>query len=185
MTDAPTPPPRPLPLGERLEIVEVATPSDLAEVRALCRAFREWLLIRYVAHREIIDAYYAEDRWEALLDDLPRLHAPPEGAILLARLDGRPAGCVMLSPLPEPGACEMKRMFAAEFARGTGVAAALVEAVCALAKARGRAVMRLDTGRIQTEAQALYRRQGFADRDAYYEAPPLLADFLVFMERRL
>ncbi|SDW36429.1 Acetyltransferase (GNAT) family protein [Albimonas donghaensis] len=174
----------PRPTG-RVEIAEATSPEDLAAIRALCRAFRTWLMVRYVDHPDIIEAYYAEDRWEALLDDLPRLHAAPEGAILLARLDGRPAGCAMFAPLPEPDACEMKRMYVDGFARGTGVAAGLVEALCALAKARGRTVMRLDTGRIQVEAQALYARRGFVVRGPYYEAPPSLADFLVFMERPL
>lgn len=173
------------PLGDRLRIAEATAPEDLETVRTLCRDFRRWLLVRYAAHAHILETYYAEDAYEALLADLPRLHAAPGGAILLATLDGRPAGCVMLAPLPEPDACEMKRMYVADFARGTGAASALVEALCALAKARGRKAMRLDTGRIQVEAQALYLRQGFAVRGPYVDLPPALAGFMVFMERPL
>ena len=76
----------PRPAG-RVEIAEATSPEDLAAIRALCRAFRSWLMVRYVDHPDIIEAYYAEDRWEALLDDLPRL-APNSHAYRFEYNDG-------------------------------------------------------------------------------------------------
>ena len=43
-----------------------------------------------------IDIREALDVFEGRLARLPTLHGPPDGAILLATADGRPAGCVML-----------------------------------------------------------------------------------------
>ncbi len=165
---------------------EAVSPADHAAARALCESFRDWLRIRYADHAQVIDAYYSDAAWAPLMAALPEIHAPPAGAILLAELDGRLAGCTMLRPLPEPGLCEMKRMYVADFARGGGVAPALVEGLCSLASARGYAAMRLDTGRLQVEAQALYSRHGFAEIAPYYEIPALMPPgFLICYERAL
>jgi hypothetical protein len=42
--------------------------------------------------------------------------------------------------------------------------------------------MRLDTGRLQREAQALYHWFGFRIIPPYYECEPAVRDHLVFME---
>ena len=168
-----------------LTLREATRPEDLAAVRALCAEFRLWLLERYAAHPWIIETVYAPEAWAPLMQALPRLHAPPRGAILLAERAGRPAGCAMLQPLPEAGVAELKRMYVAPFARGTGAAAALVEAMADLARARGYASLRLDTGFLQVEAMALYRRQGFSERGPYGDPPAHMLEILRFFERPL
>jgi ribosomal protein S18 acetylase RimI-like enzyme len=167
-----------------VEIVEARSEADHAAVRELCRAFRRWVSDRYPHQLDVLEAYYPADEFEALLAQLPEIHAPPKGAILIARVDGATAGCVMLSPL-EDGACEMKRLFVVESARGKGVARALCGALFDAARAAGYRAMRLDTGPLHHEAQALYRSLGFRERAPYYDAPPLLRETLVFMERPL
>ncbi|MDF2233119.1 GNAT family N-acetyltransferase [Albimonas sp. CAU 1670] len=169
----------------RIELREALAPEDHDRARALCETFRDWLRVRYADHPVVVGDYYGDAAWAPLMADLPTLHAPPEGAILLAFLDGRLAGCTMLRALPEPGLCEMKRMYVEAFARGTGVASALVEGLCDLARARGYRTMRLDTGRLQVEAQALYRRSGFVERGPYYDPPENLCELLVYFERAL
>ena len=165
---------------------EATCEADHDQARALCGSFRTWLRGRYADHAHVLDAYYADAAWAPLMAELPRIHAPPEGAILLAELDGRLAGCTMLRALPEPGVCEMKRMFVEGFARGSGLASALVEGLCTLAAARGYGVMRLDTGFLQVEAQALYRRHGFQEIEAYYPRPEAMGPgFLIYFERAL
>lgn len=167
-----------------IEIIEASTPQDVAQVTDLCRAFRAWSERRYAHRPELVEAYYPGDSFEALLAELPTKHARPGGAMLLARIDGAAVGCVMLSPL-EDGVCEMKRLFVAEAARGKGVARALCLALFDGARAAGYHTMRLDTGDEQPEAHALYRSLGFLDRSPYYDAPPVLRDSLVFMEKAL
>jgi hypothetical protein len=51
-----------------------------------------------------------------------------------------------------------------------------------LARRRGFSTMRLDTGDLQTEAQALYTSLGFVPIPPYYECPDRLRKHLVFME---
>jgi GNAT superfamily N-acetyltransferase len=167
-----------------VQVVEAQSERDQEEVRALCRGFRQWVADRYPHQLEILEAYYPADGFEALLARLPAMHAPPQGVILIARVDAVAAGCVMLSPLEE-GGCEMKRMFVSDAARGKGVARALCAALFDFARAAGYRTMRLDTGPLHHEAQALYRSLGFRERSPYYDADPLLRETLVFMERPL
>jgi GNAT superfamily N-acetyltransferase len=95
--------------------------------------------------------------------------------------DGRPAGCVALRRIDEE-ACEMKRMFVYEALRGEGVGRALGQAIIDEARGAGYRTMYLDTSIRQHEAQMLYRRLGFLDIGPYYELPPELRDWLVFMK---
>jgi ribosomal protein S18 acetylase RimI-like enzyme len=168
----------------RPTIAEARGADDLAAVRDLCEGFLAWLKERYPAERWMIDRYYAPERWAAMLDGLPREHAPPAGEILLARLDGAPVGCAMLRPL-EPGICEMKRLFVRPEARGHAVGRSLCRRLMALAAERGYRLMRLDTAFRHDEALGLYAALGFRRRDAYYDCPEDIRPLLVFMEAEL
>ena len=76
--------------------VELAeTPEEIDAVRHLSRAFRQWLYDHYPAERRQIELYYNPEKFEALLAELPRIHARPKGSMFLARLDGESVGCVM------------------------------------------------------------------------------------------
>lgn len=161
------------------------TEDDLAAVRELMWAFRDWLDDRYSDERHLIERYYSRAAFADLLDRLPELHARPRGMILLARgLDGIAAGCCMYGHLPD-GAVELKRMFVAESARGTGAGRGLVDAALAAARADGYRLMRLDTGYRHHEAQALYLRCGFRPGAPYHEVDPPWEGKLLFFERDL
>lgn len=131
--------------------------------------------------RAIIDSYFDPEGYEAELRSLPGAYHAPRGALLVAESDGRMAGCVAMKPLAD-GACEMKRLFVNHFAHGLGLGRALAVAVIQRAKAMGYSRMLLDAGPLQVEAQTLYHRLGFRDVEPYYELPPQLRDWLVFME---
>ncbi len=141
--------------------IGAAGPDDLPAVRALFEA--------YAASLPVDLGYQG---FAAELAGLPGAYAPPEGALLLARgQDGTPLGCVALRPMAEAGCCEMKRLFVAPAARGSGLGAALVRALIAAAQARGYREIRLDSLPFMVEAIALYRREGFREVAPYHATP--------------
>ncbi|WP_410622726.1 GNAT family N-acetyltransferase [Amycolatopsis sp. cmx-8-4] len=79
---------------------------------------------------------------------------------LLAWDGERAIGCCAIEPV-EPGVYELKRMFVAPDARGSGVSGALVTASERLAREAGGARIRLETGVRQPAAMRLYERAGF------------------------
>jgi GNAT superfamily N-acetyltransferase len=148
------------------------------------RAFVAWHRERHVRDAQLIDAYFDARAFEEELATLPGDYAPPDGALLLAYCEGAVAGCVALRRV-DSAACEMKRMFVYPQFHGKGVGRALGEAIVREAKRSGYAVMRLDTSVRQMEAQHLYASLGFRRIDPYYELPPAVSDWLVFMELAL
>ena len=167
-----------------LTVTEARSERDYEDVRSLCNGLLDWLRVRYAHESWSIDRYYAPDKWAAVMADLPRLHAPPNGDILIARLNAAPVGCVMLQKLDET-TCEMKRLFVPPEARGHGVGRKLCERLMILAAGRGYRTMRLDTGIHHDEAIALYRSLGFRMRSPYYDFPQDMAHLLHFMEADL
>ena len=166
--------------------VEAATsPAQLDAVRGLMRDFLRWHRERHVQDLARIERYFDAQAYEAELAGLPGPYAPPRGRLLHAAQDDAPAGCVALHELDEPGVCEMKRMFVPPALQGRGVGGALAHRLLEEARAIGYRAMRLDTSVRQAEAIALYRRLGFEPIEPYYELPPDLRDWLVFMELRL
>ncbi|MEV4542413.1 Acetyltransferase (GNAT) family protein [Micromonospora echinaurantiaca] len=85
---------------------------------------------------------------------------PPDGAFLIARLDGEPVGCGGWRSHGE-GTAELKRMYTAPAARGRGVARALLAAVERSAREQGRKRLILECGDRQPEAIGLYTSTGY------------------------
>ena len=146
--------------GRRFRI-RPAGASDIPAIAALFKA--------YAASLGIDLAYQGFD---AEVTSLPGAYAPPGGVLLLATsADEAPLGCVAVRQLPEPGICEMKRLYATPDARGMGIGRALAVAAIEAATQAGYHAMRLDSLPTMTEAQTLYRRLGFAVTPAYYNTP--------------
>ena len=167
-----------------IQIVEPAQPAELDDVRSLMRAFVAWHRARHVEDIALIERYFDQGAFDDELAGLPGKYARPHGRLLLAYVDGQPAGCVALRDL---GAdlCEMKRMFVPDAFRGHGVGRALCERIIAEGRDAGYRAMRLDTSRRQGEAMQLYERAGFKRIPPYYELSDDVKDWLVFFELAL
>lgn len=153
-----------------LEFVDGHGAATIPLVREMFHEYAAWLDV------DLCFQGFADE-----LASLPGKYAPPAGAILLATVDGEPAGCVAMRPL-QPSICEMKRLWIRPSLRNHGVGIRLGAAVIERARAAGYAHMRLDTLAFMQPALGLYRRLGFYEVPAYYHNP--LPD-TVYMEKDL
>jgi len=141
------------------------------------------------AARQLFEAYAASigidlsfQGFNQELATLPGKYAPPAGALILAREDGDPVGCVALRRI-DPRTCEMKRLFVKPQGRGKKIGAELVRRIIKAAETRGYEAMRLDTLQtIMQSAISLYLGFGFQDIEPYIYNPLPGARF---MEKRL
>lgn len=110
--------------------------------------------------------------FDAELEDLRALYGPPAGCLILAEDGpGIVAGAVALKCLPEPGVCEMKRLYVRPTFRKTGLGKQLAEAVIAEARAKGYHTLKLDSLKTMTPALGLYERLGFRPTAPYVFNP--------------
>jgi DNA-binding MarR family transcriptional regulator/GNAT superfamily N-acetyltransferase len=99
----------------------------------------------------------------------PAALTPPgqvDGTVLLAREDGRAAGCGLWVHLAA-GVAEIRHLWIAEAARGLGLGRRLLCALEADAAAHGIGTVRLGTHSALTEAIGLYRAAGYQQIDDY------------------
>ena len=108
---------------------------------------------------------------------LPGDYAPPRGELMLALVDGEPAGCIALRPL-DGETCEMKRVYLRPAWRGRGIGRALAESIVAAARRIGYRRMWLDTIPSLKPAVALYRSMGFRVIAPYRAVPTSCAFFM-------
>jgi ribosomal protein S18 acetylase RimI-like enzyme len=106
------------------------------------------------------------------LERLPSMYGPPGGSLILAQLHQRFVGCVGIRPLARvAGACEMKRLYVREEARGSGIGRLLAVRSIEAAREMGYQRMLLDTLGRMVAARALYAQLGFHETGAYYANP--------------
>jgi GNAT superfamily N-acetyltransferase len=144
----------------RVTIRIAESPDDIAQARDL---FREY--------GASLGFPLCFQNFEEELATLPGKYAFPAGCLLLAFVDGAPAGCGALRPLNRD-ACEMKRLYVRPGYKGQGIGRQLAERLIAEAKLIGYARMRLDTIPAQMmEASRLYLALGFQEIPPYYNSP--------------
>lgn len=133
-------------------------------------AVDEWRLFRELRLEALREAPHAfgstlvdwqgerdtEQRWRQRLTDVP-FNA-------IAYLNGSPAGIVSGTKPNAGGAIELISMWVAPFARGKGVADALVNAVVCWSREQHVDKVALDVMESNERAKAFYRRCGFADQ---------------------
>jgi GNAT superfamily N-acetyltransferase len=103
----------------------------------------------------------------------PEKVAPPDGAFLVAWVDGEPVGCGALKRLGADVG-EIKRMYVAKRGRRRGVARAMLTRLEDEARALGYRALQLETGEVQQEAVALYASAGWTRIPSYgrYQTDP-------------
>jgi len=146
-----------------IELLTPDTPELLEHARAL---FREY------AAALGVDLCF--QNFETELAALPGDYAPPQGALLLARVDGELAGCGALRPLRDvdyANACEMKRLYVKRAFRRFGLGRLLAQALIDEAQRAGYSVLLLDTLDDMEAARGLYEALGFEEIPPYYFNP--------------
>lgn len=153
-----------------IRLITPTTPEQLEVTRLV---FREY------AGELGIDLGFQD--FDAELAGLPGDYAAPEGALLLALVDGEIAGCCALRALHSAdysNACEMKRLYVRKAFRRFGLGRQLAEAIIDLARVAGYRHLLLDTLSDMESARALYQDLGFEDIPPYYHNPIAGAHYL-------
>jgi putative acetyltransferase len=151
-------------------LLTARSPEQMEDARSLFRIYA----------RELgIDLGFQNFEQELL--HLPGEYAAPQGALLLASVQGQAAGCCAMRPIVAtdyPNACEMKRLFVLPAHRRSGLGRQLAEAVLEAARVAGYRHILLDTLDEMESARALYQDLGFEEIPPYYHNPLAGAHYL-------
>ena len=153
-----------------IAIVSAESPALIDAARSLMREYGDALGI---------DLCF--QNFEAELALLPGEYAAPGGALLVALVDGQPAGCVGLRPLTDcdwPNPCEMKRLYVRRAFRRFGLGRLLAQQLMDLATQAGYSTLLLDTLDEMETARGLYATLGFEEVAPYYFNPIAGAHYL-------
>ena len=153
-----------------IELLPVRSAAELQAVRAL-----------FAEYAQSLSVDLCFQNFEAELAGLPGDYAAPAGALLLATVNGDPAGCVAMRPLPDSdhtNACEMKRLYVRPSQRGHGLGRHLTDKLIDLATQAGYSCMLLDTLDDMEAARGLYTSLGFVEVPPYYFNPIAGAHYL-------
>jgi ribosomal protein S18 acetylase RimI-like enzyme len=156
-----------------VEITHARSDSDYRTARTL-----------FLEYAESLGFSLAYQGFDRELEELTTRYAPPDGALLLARVGAEVAGIVALRRMTQEIG-EMKRLYVRPCFRGRrgdgpSIGRTLADAVVESARALGYRRVRLDTVASRMEsAMRLYETMGFVRIAPYYESP--IAD-TVFME---
>ncbi|MCU1234534.1 MAG: GCN5-related N-acetyltransferase [Candidatus Solibacter sp.] len=142
-----------------MQILAVAEPAQIEQVRLL---FQEYW--------DSFDFTPCFQNFSQEVAALPGDYAPPGGALALALVQGRPAGCAALRRIDDARG-EVKRLYVRSEFRGLGLGKALLDWVIAQARALGYREVVGDTMPVMERALEMYLRYGF-QRTGPYAANP-------------
>ena len=94
----------------------------------------------------------------------------PRGCFLVAFTSDEPVGCIALKGT-DKGYAEIKRMWIAEQARGSGLARQLMARIEMIASELGVTLLRLDSNSALQNAIAIYRHWGWAEIARFNDDP--------------
>ena len=153
-----------------IQLLQAESTEQIAALRAL-----------FVEYAAALAVDLCFQNFAAELAGLPGEYAPPGGALLLALVDGQPAGCVAMRALPDAdhtNACEMKRLFVPRAYRRFGLGRRLAQELMDRATQAGYSCMLLDTLDDMEAARGLYESLGFEEIAPYYFNPIAGAHYL-------
>lgn len=167
-------------LQQLTEPQRLALAAAMGSVERLLRAGAVRLGVvdpRTDAAQHCLRRYFEElaERFEAGFDPTRGISAapaeltPPRGYFLLATLHGEPVGCGALKCHADYG--EIKRMWVDARSRGLGIGKRVLLGLENLARKRRIPLVRLETNKSLTEAQALYRASGYREVPRFNDEP--------------
>ncbi len=162
----------------------VVTAVDYDAMAQLIREYVAWLRTRYRHDEWFVTEVLDKQSLTSELAALSEMYGAPKGKAFIAVAGSAVLGCGAYRALGG-GACEMKRFFVPDRHRGRGIGRQLCRALLAAARDDGFQEMKLDTGRLLSEAIGLYRSLGFQECEPYYDYPDRLLPYLMFMSRPL
>jgi GNAT superfamily N-acetyltransferase len=159
--------------------------NDIEAARTLCREWLDWHWKNYPPDWPMGDDHPMDrGKFQVILEDLPELHKRPGGGILIASVDGNPAGCVMYSEAG-PGNAEFHRMFVSVASRGYGLGSKLLGRMFEQMVADGYKRVFYSSATFLTHARAMYENAGFVPIPHPQDFPDEWRDKVYFMERSL
>jgi putative acetyltransferase len=112
---------------------------------------------------------------------LPGVYGLPRGRLLLATIEGEPAGTGAFRPL-DARRCEAKRLYVRPRYRGQGVGRVLLDRLIEEARIEGYRAIYCDTLKSMTAALQMYKENGFSEVAPYSATPTPDA---IYLERIL
>jgi GNAT superfamily N-acetyltransferase len=159
--------------------------ADVEAARELCREWLDWHWDNYPAGWPTDPEHPMNpEKYQAILEALPERHKRPDGGILVAFVNGHPAGCVMYNKA-NPGVAEFNRMFVSAKGRGNGLGQKLLERMFEQMVADGYTRVFFSSATFLTHARAMYTNAGFIDMAQPGDLPDHWRDKVYFMERAL
>jgi len=149
-----------------MNIAAAVSVDDIAAVKLLFIEYTEWLGL---------DLNF--QGLDEEMETFPAVYCH----LLLARVDGKPAGAIGLKDLGD-GICEMKRLYVRDSFQGAGLGRRLAEQLVEDARDQGFTAMRLDTLPRLEAAIGLYADMGFQEIEPYYFNP---VEGVVYFEKKL
>ena len=137
--------------------------DDLRAVATLFREYRQWL-----------DQSVCFENFEEELATLPGSYSPPAGELWLARRNGEPIGVVGVLRYDgdrAENACEMKRLYVCDSARGLGLGRELAVRCLKWARNAGYDLVALETFETLDAAWSLYISLGFVESAGVHDKP--------------
>jgi putative acetyltransferase len=157
-------------------------PEQIETTRILLREYAAFL------NQSLGEEHICLEDYERELASLPGVYAEPQGAILMALVKEKPAGCVALKPLKpvrviDPAlelnetACEMKRLWVRPEFRGNSIGFILALELIQYAQSQRYTSMYLDTvPSAMQSANSIYQKLGFQRVERYNTNPILGLD---------
>jgi GNAT superfamily N-acetyltransferase len=163
--------------GMQTVVRQAQWPADQAAAVRLLRNYAAYLSANPAGAANICLVGY-----EAELASLVERWSKPNGALLLAFVEGEAVGCVAVKVRHDrPGCTEMKRLWVEPAGRGYGMGRRLAQASMDWSRENGFETILLDTvPAAMPEAAALYRALGFTETSRHNDNP---VPGLVFFER--